>query len=144
MSKNNTTIVAPKYELTLPPKKAKYATQGLVSVTQQSIPSLSSKMLPSTQASAVPSTGMIYDLPLHQTHHSSHSSTTFRVQPELTQPSKAQHNMTPPFTTMAPILFSGLMPSVSVAIDGPLSLVKEEKMRQLITTTAITNHPDYP
>jgi hypothetical protein len=52
--------------------------------------------------------------------------------------------MTPPFTTMAPILFSGLMPSVSVAIDGPLSLVKEEKMRQLITTTAITNHPDYP
>ena len=47
--------------------------------------------------------------------------------------------MTPPFTTVSPILLSNLMPSVSV-IDGPLSLVKEEKMRQLISA----NHPDYP
>ena len=47
--------------------------------------------------------------------------------------------MTPPFTTVSPILLSNLMPSVSV-IDGPLSLVKDEKMRQLIAT----NHPDYP
>jgi len=53
-------------------------------------------------------------------------------------------DMSPPFTTVAPILFSGLMPTVSVAIDGPLSLVKEDKMRQLITTTSISNHPDYP
>lgn len=46
--------------------------------------------------------------------------------------------MAPPFTTVSPILLSNLIPSVSV-IDGPLSLVKEEKMRHLIST-----HPDYP
>ncbi|CAG2104391.1 unnamed protein product [Medioppia subpectinata] len=147
MSKSNASIVTPKYELPLPPKKARFATttsSGLVS--HQLIQSHSSaKMSPSAHASAaVPSTGMIYDLPLHQTHHSSNPSTTFRVQSDITHSFKAQHNMTPPFTTVAPILLSGLMPSVSVAIDGPLSLVKEEKMRQLITTNALTSHPDFP
>ncbi len=53
-------------------------------------------------------------------------------------------DMSPPFTTVSPILFSGLVPSVSVAIDGPLSLVKEDKVRQLMASTSISNHPDYP
>lgn len=83
MSKNTNSTIAPKYELTLPPKKAKFGT-GLVTVTQ----SLSSKI----NSQSVPSTGMIYDLP-QDSESSSATSPPFRLQSGLQQTSKITHSM---------------------------------------------------
>jgi hypothetical protein len=83
MSKNVNSTIAPKYELTLPPKKAKFGT-GLVTVTQ----SLSSKI----NSQSVPSTGMIYDLPQHS-EPSSATSPPFRLQSGSQQTSKIPHSM---------------------------------------------------
>jgi hypothetical protein len=98
MLKNKSTIVAPKCELTLPPKKAKLGSHhGLLSVSAQPPPPQSSSALVSHQlktSQAVPSTGMLYDLPHHhQTPDpSSNSSPSFRVQ-STGQSLKLQHSM---------------------------------------------------
>lgn len=86
VSKNKSTIVAPKYELTLPPKKAKYAsTAGLAA------PQTANAVKTVSSAHAVPSTGMLYDLPHNASDHSS-SNSSLRVQSGLTPPLKLPHS----------------------------------------------------
>ena len=81
VSKNKSTIVAPKYELTLPPKKAKYAYAGINNNSAKTV----------TTTHSVPSTGMLYDLPQNATQHST-SNSSLRVQSGLTPPLKLPHS----------------------------------------------------